>query len=111
MSFRICDSVLGTHSWNADGRLCIKQQRQAESFQQGSPKTEIEALFTRLLLRSRWDRVMYRAATRLNADPSIPLGRLAADLGVTERYLLSGLRAALGVDPHDFIQKARRRFS
>jgi len=42
---------------------------------------------------------MRRAAKRLIANPSVPLDELARELGVTERYLRSGLRAALGIDP------------
>ena len=98
-AFRIFDSVLNDHSWAADGRLCIAQQPQSDSLQEASPKAAIDAFFSRLLLRSKSDRILCRAAKRLHADPSISSGQLAAGLGVSERYLLSGLRAVLGIDP------------
>jgi hypothetical protein len=105
-AFRIFNSVLGDHLWAADGRLCIAQQPQSDSFQEASPKAEINALFSRLVLRSKSDRILCRAAKRLHADPSISLGQLAPELGVSERYLLSGLRAILGVDPQSFLRQA-----
>lgn len=105
-AYRIFDSVLEDHSWTADGRLCIAQQPQSDSFQETSPKAEIDALFSRLRVRSKSDRILCRAAKRLHADPSISLGQLASELGVSERYLLSGLRAILGVDPQTFLRKA-----
>jgi AraC-like DNA-binding protein len=104
--YRIFDSVLESHSWTADGRLCVAQQPQSHSFQDPSPKAEIDALFSRLLLRSKPDRTLCRAAKRLCADPSISSSRLASELGVSERYLLSGLRAILGVDPQAFLRQA-----
>src|SRR5690242_10586859 len=106
MPYRIFDTVLDNHSWSADGRLCIAQQRQSEPFEEASPEVEVDALFSRLLHRSRMERNIYRAAIRLRANPSIPLHQLAAELRVTECYLLSGLRSALSVDPQDFLRKA-----
>ena len=105
-AYRIFDNVLEGHSWAADGRLCIAQQPQSDSFQETSPKAEIDALFNRLLLRSKSDRILCRVAKRLHADPSTSSGRLAFELGVSERYLLSGLRAILGVDPQTFLRQA-----
>jgi AraC-like DNA-binding protein len=109
MPFRIFGTVLGNHSWSADGRLCIVQQRESASFEKASPEAEIDALFSRLLHRSRWERAIYRAAMCLRDNPSIPLDQLAAELCVSERYLLSGFRSALSVDPHDFLQKIKVR--
>jgi AraC-like DNA-binding protein len=109
MTCRIFGTVLGNHSWSEDGRICIVQQIQSETFEKASPEAEIDGLFSRLLHRSRWDRVIYRAAMSLRDNPSIPLDQLAAELRVSERYLLSGLRSALGVDPHDFLQKIKVR--
>jgi len=109
MSFRIFNTVLGDHLWSAHGRLCVVQQKKSASPEKGSLQVEIDALFFRLLHRSRRDRDIYRAATRLKDNPSIPLGQLATELRVSERYLLSGLRAALSVDPHDFLQKIKMR--
>jgi hypothetical protein len=109
MPYRIFDSVLGNHSWSADGRLWIAQPQEPVSLQDASPETEVDAIFARLLHRSKLDRIVYRAAIQLHAAPSTPLNQLAADLGVTESYLVSGLRAALSVDPQDFLQRARAR--
>jgi hypothetical protein len=112
MPYRIFDSILGSHSWDENSQLRIAQPTRPGdfvSFEDASLEIEIAALFSRLLNRSKLDRTIYRAATRLYANPSVPLNRLAADLGVTERYLLSGLGAALSVDPHAFLQKAKAR--
>lgn len=105
-AYRIFDSVLEDHSWTADGRLRIAQLRQSDSFQEASLTTEIDALFTRMRIRSKSDRILCRAAKCLQADPSISLGQLAAGLGVSERYLLCGLRSVLGVDPRTFLRQA-----
>lgn len=107
MPYRIFDSVLGSHSWSTDGRLCIEQHRRSESFQETVPNTDVEVLFTRLLHRSKLERYVHRAATRLHTDPSTPLDGLAAELGVSERYLMSGFQAAIGVDPHDFLERIK----
>jgi hypothetical protein len=42
---------------------------------------------------------MCRAAQRLTTSPSTSFDELARELRVGERYLSSGLRAMLGVDP------------
>ncbi len=99
MIFRIFDQVLANHTWSSTGRLCIAQAPQTVSCGTCSSNAEIVSLLDRLILRSRSDRIMCRAARRLVTKPSIPLDELARELGVTERYLLSGLRAVLGVDP------------
>ena len=99
MTFRIFDHVLANHTWSATGRLCIAQALETVSCATPSSHAERDALLARLALRSRLDSVMCRAAKRLIANPSVPLDDLARELGVTERYLLSGLRAVLGIDP------------
>src|ERR1700730_16742054 len=99
MAFRIFDHLLVNHTWSAAGRLCVPQQPQAVPCQPGSPKAELDALLARLVLHSRSDRVMCRAARRLATNPSMPLDELATELGVSEQYLKSGLRTVLGVDP------------
>src|SRR5437868_3383416 len=99
MIFRIFDHVLANHTWSPSGRLCIAHEPQTVSCGASSSTAEIASLLGRLILRSKSDRVMCRAAKRLTANQSAPLDELARELGVTERYLVSGLRAALGVDP------------
>ena len=109
MAFRIFDHVLANHGWSATGSLCIAQackagEPSAAPCARATPNAEIDALRGRLLAWSKSDRVMCRAAQRLIAGPTTPFDHLARDLGVTERYLLSGLRAAFGVDPHRWRQ-------
>jgi AraC-like DNA-binding protein len=99
MVFRIFGNVLANHTWSPTGHLCIAGAPQPVSHATCCHKAEINALLGRLVLRSRSDRVMCRAAQRLTTNPSISFDELAQELGVTERYLLSGLRAVLGVDP------------
>ncbi len=61
---------------------------------------EAASLLCRLVHRSKTDSVMCRAAWHLRRDPALPMRRLASRLGVSEGYLLSGLRAVLGTDPN-----------
>jgi len=106
MIFRIFDHLLANHTWSMTGDLrlacehsCIKPGSDVGSCQASPAQAETASLLDRLVLRTKSDRVMSRAAKRLIANPSMPLDQIARELGVTERYLLSGLRAALGVDP------------
>ena len=108
MNFRILDHVLADHTWSATGHLCIAHDAPTVPCAGPSPEAEIDSLLSRLILRSKSDRIMGRAAKRLTAHPSTPLHELARELGVTERYLLSGLRTALGVDPEGFLADLRR---
>ena len=57
------------------------------------------SLLARLTIRSKGDRIVCRAAKRLSETPTTTLAQLASELGVTERYLVAGLRAVLGVSP------------
>ena len=100
MIYRIFDHVLAGHTWNEAGDLQIVEPAQSvEVAAPASPDVEGRSLLARLAIRSKSDRIMCRAARRLLANPSMPLDRLASELGVSERYLMSGLRAALGVSP------------
>jgi hypothetical protein len=109
MVFRIFDNVLANHTWSAHGHLCIAGEPRPISHAVGCQKTEINALLGRLVLRSKSDRVMCRAARRLTANPSIPFNELARELRVTERYLRSGLRAVLGVDAERLADLQRKK--
>jgi hypothetical protein len=110
MIYRIFDHTLAGHTWSASGRLCIvAQPLQGASREVPSAEAEVYGLLRRLILRSRSDRVLHRAAKRLAANPSTDLNDLARELGVTPRYLVSGLRAILGVDPAEFARKLVER--
>jgi hypothetical protein len=109
MTFRIFDRVLADHTWTAAGRLCIAHQPKAVASETGCAKTEIASLLGRLILRSKSDRIMCRAVRRLAENPSVSLDELARELAVTERYLLSGLRAVLGVDPQCVLADRHRQ--
>jgi len=100
MAFRIFDHLLVNHGWSETARLCVAHDPKAEvSCSAGSSKAETDSLLARPMLRTRSDRVMRCAAQRLLTEPGVPFDQLACELGVTERPLVSGLRAALGVDP------------
>ena len=99
MIYRIFDHILAGHTWSEAGNLQIVQPVADQSDRPTSPEVESRSLMARLAIRSKSDRIMRRAARRLLADPSMPLARLASELGVSERYLVSGLRAVLGVSP------------
>jgi hypothetical protein len=109
MVFRIFDNVLANHTWNTNGHLCIAGAPQLISQASYCQKTEINALLGRLVLRSKSDRVMCRAARRLTANPSIPFNELARELRVTERYLRSSFRAVLGVDAKRLADLQRKK--
>jgi AraC-like DNA-binding protein len=96
----IFENVLANHTWTETGRLRIVQPKlPASSNQPASPEAESQSLLSRLLLRSKSDRIMARAARQLSVSPSMRLDLLALELGVSERYLLTGLRAILGASP------------
>jgi hypothetical protein len=100
MIYRIFDHVLAGHTWSESGDLQIVQSAPpVRTALPASPDAEGRALLARLAIRSKSDRIMCRAARRLLTNPATPLDRLASELGVSERYLVSGLRAVLGVSP------------
>jgi AraC-like DNA-binding protein len=107
MIYRIFDQVLAGHIWSDAGRLQVVQGAPDRQGLPASPDVESRSHRARLVIRSKGDRVMCRAARRLLANPSMPLDRLASELGVSERYLVSGLRAVLGVSPK--LLSAKRR--
>lgn len=99
MIYVIFDNVLAGHTWTDTGQLKIVQPELSRSSQRASPEAESQSLLSRLLHRSKSDPVTARVARRLAANPSIRLDLLASELGVSERYLLTGLRTILGVSP------------
>jgi AraC-like DNA-binding protein len=100
MIYRIFDHVLAGHTWSPAGDLQIAEFAEPDQgAAPASPESERKSLLARLAIRAKSDRIMCRAARRLLAEPSLPLDRLASELGVSEKYLLSGLRAVLGVGP------------
>ena len=109
MAFRIFDQTLANHTWSATGRLRIAGAPQSISHATYCQKAEIDALLGRLILRSKSDRVMCRAAQRWITNPAIRFDELARELRVTERYLLSSLRAVLGVDPERLADLQRKK--
>jgi len=101
MIFRIFDHVLANHTWTKAGRLCIAwpEPEETRSATTSSPEAGRQSLLARLAIRSKADRFMCRAGRSLMANPSMRLDQLAAELGVSERYLIAGLRTVLGVSP------------
>jgi AraC-like DNA-binding protein len=99
MIYRIFDQSLAGHTWSEEGRLQVVQVVPYASHRQTSPECARTSLFARLVIRSKRDRVMCRAARRLTESPATQLDQLASELGVSERYLVAGLRAVLGVSP------------
>jgi hypothetical protein len=98
MPFRIFDHLLANHTWTATGRLCLAHAPSPVTNGIWLSQSETDVLHSRLLLRTKADRVLARAARRLN-EVRVTRKELARELGVTERHLLTGLRAALGLDP------------
>ena len=107
MAFRIFDHLLADHGWSAAGRLLVcacaasaaadGAERAVEN-PQAEPCADLErrSLLARLAYRGKHDRILSRVARRLQTGPSLSLEQLAAELGVSERYLSDGLRAVLG---------------
>src|SRR5882757_8689963 len=99
MIYVIFDHVLAGHTWSEAGRLQIVQAAPDTSDQPASPGCVRQSLLARLAIRSKGDGIMCRAAKRLSESPMMQLDQLASELGVSERYLVAGLRTVLGVSP------------
>jgi AraC-like DNA-binding protein len=105
MALRIFDHLLANHSWTATGRIYTPathvHERALTDEISAAQRAEIErrSMLARLTYRSRLDPIMSRAARLLQADSCLPIHQLAAALGVSEKYLLGGLRSALGENP------------
>jgi AraC-like DNA-binding protein len=105
MALRIFDHLLVNHGWNATGGIYTPATH-VTTDDHANPANEISAaeraeierrsLLARLTHRCKLDPTMSRAARRLQADPWLPIRQLAAEIGVSERYLSSGLQGALG---------------
>jgi AraC-like DNA-binding protein len=118
MAFRIFDHPLVHHGWSATGRIVISdpavhaaaegQVEQTNESPTGQQRADIErrSLLARLAFRGKLDPIMCRAARCLQADPTFSVQRLAAELGVTERYLSYGLQAVLGQSPDGLFREA-----
>jgi hypothetical protein len=103
MALRIFDHLLVNHSWTATGHIYAPEAHVSEHPAltvevSAAERGEIErrSMLTRLAYRCRLDPVMSRAARLLQADPCLPIRRLAVALGVSEARLSNGLRSALG---------------
>jgi AraC-like DNA-binding protein len=103
MSLRIFDHLLINHSWTETGRIYtpathVTEHAASTDEISAAQRAEIErrSMLARLTYRCRLDPVMSRAARLLQGNSRLPLQELAAELGVSERRLLNGLRAALG---------------
>jgi AraC-like DNA-binding protein len=99
MIYRIFDQSLAGHTWSEEGRLRVVQAAPNASDRQTSPECTRTSLLARLVIRSKGDCIMCRAAKRLTEFPMMQLDQLASELGVSERYLVAGLRTVLGVSP------------
>jgi AraC-like DNA-binding protein len=109
MIYVIFDNVLADHTWTDAGRLQIVQPAlPAMSVQPASPEAERQSLLARLAIRSVGDRIMCRATRCLSENPSVRLDQIASELGVSERYLVTGLRAVLGVSPYLLVRPPLR---
>ena len=105
MALRIFDHLLVNHSWTATGAIYTPATHIATD-DHANPADEISAaeradierrsLLARLTYRCKLDPTMSRVARILLTDSCLPSQELAARLGVSERYLSRGLRAALG---------------
>lgn len=103
MALRIFDHLLVNHGWTATGSIYTPETHVTDH---ANPADEIPAaeraeierrsLLARLTYRCKLDPTISRAARLLQADPCLPIQQLAAALGVSERYLSSGLQGALG---------------
>ncbi|MEJ0077947.1 MAG: hypothetical protein WDO17_21425 [Alphaproteobacteria bacterium] len=104
MAFRIFDHLLVHHGWNASGRLVCaalavasgQVERPNESATGECADLERRSLLARLAYRGKQDRALARVARYLQADPSLSLHQLAAELGVSEDHLSRSLQAVLG---------------
>src|SRR5262245_36429940 len=107
MAFRIFDHLLVHHDWTATGRLVLcactahaDASGEAEPVEAPTPEPsadlERRSLLARLAYRGKHDRILARAALRLQADPSLSLQQLAAELGVSERSLSRNVQGVLG---------------
>jgi AraC-like DNA-binding protein len=105
MALRIFDHLLADHSWTTTGRIYTPathvHARALTDEISDTQRAEIErrSMLARLTYRSRLDPIMSRAARLLQADSCLPIQQLAAALRVSEKYLLGGLRSALGENP------------
>jgi AraC-like DNA-binding protein len=105
MALRIFDHLLVNHGWSATGNIHTLATH-VTTEDHTNPAHEIPAaeradierrsLLARLAYRCKLDPIMSRAACLLKADSCVPVQQLAAELGVSERYLSRGLRAAIG---------------
>ena len=106
MALRIFDHLLVNHSWTTTGGIYTPATHVSDHANpadeiSAAERVEIErrALVARLTYRCKPDPVISRAARLLQADSCLPIRQLAAELGVSERYLSRGLRGALGREP------------
>jgi AraC-like DNA-binding protein len=111
MAFRIFDRLLIHHGWTATGRIvvsdpvvhtaCTGQIEATSGGLTAQQRADIErrSLLARLAYRGKHDRILCRAARRPQADPSLSIERLAAELGVSEGLLSRSLQAVLGQSP------------
>jgi len=105
MALRIFDHLLVNHGWTATGSIYTPATHVTTDDHtnladeiSAAERAEIErrSLLARLTYRCKLDPIISRAARLLQADSCLPIQQLAAELGVSERYLSSGLRAAIG---------------
>jgi AraC-like DNA-binding protein len=123
MTFRIFDHLLANRRWTPTCQLDARvvgtaalapaevqaelPDRFGEATLPEETTDEAQSFLARLAYRSKLDPVMCRAGRRLQADPALSMRRLASELGVSERYLSSGLQAVLGASPKRFARIAR----
>jgi AraC-like DNA-binding protein len=69
--------------------------------------TSIQSFLLRNLRPHQPNPVVHRAAQCLRRKPSLSVGRLAAQLDVSERHLLRSFRAMFGTTPKQFARVAR----
>ncbi len=87
------------------GRRCEEMLMEAPD--SAARFARIESFLVRNLRECRPDPVVCRAAQCLRRNPSLRVGRLAAQLDVSERHLSRSFRAMFGASPKLFARVAR----
>jgi AraC-like DNA-binding protein len=89
------------------GDVSLLEEMLMEAPDRAARFARIESFLVRNLRECRPDPVVCRAAQCLRRNPSLRVGRLAAQLDVSERHLSRSFRAMFGASPKLFARVAR----